>query len=175
MISRTRARGFEGHEEYGSGKETTKSPSPPGHHQHQNHHHHSSPYQRQQEQRTYPAPGQYRHSPIRRGPASESDKPSSLIADTYKQDKAVLEAKEEPVEQPDAFGSGFPPLSTGQSYDVDNWEDKHSAPPSRPRLIWLLNLERCLVFMYFFSKSASQFLLMISHTYIVPSLDNYGQ
>ena len=119
LISRTR--GFDRYEEGGSIKETPKSPPPP-------HHHHSSPYQRQQEQRTYPAPGQYRHSSVR-SPTSESDKPSSLIADTYKQDKAALEAKEEPVEQPNAFDSSY----TGQSYDVDNWQDKHSTPPSRPR------------------------------------------
>ena len=122
----SRTRGFESYKDCDSGKETAKSPPP--HHQR----HHSSPYQRQQEQRTYPAPGQYRHSPLR-SPTSESDKPSSLIADTYKQDKAALEAKEEPIEQPDAFGSTFS-SPAGQSYDVDNWGDKQSTHPSRPRL-----------------------------------------
>ena len=101
-----------------------KSPSPP------QPPHHSSPYQRQQEQRTYPAPGQYRHSPLRT-PASESDKPSSLIADTYKQDKAALEAKEESVQQPDAFETFA--YSPGQGHGVDNLGDKHSTTSSRPR------------------------------------------
>ena len=118
-----RTRGFDSYQE--CGKETAKSPSspqPP---------HHSSPYQRQQEQRTYPPPGQYRHSPLR-SPASESDKPSSLIADTYKQDKAALEAKEESVQQPNAFESFA--YSSGQDHGVDDLQgDKHSTTPSKPR------------------------------------------
>lgn len=83
-----------------------------------------SQYQQQQEQRTYPPPRKYRQ-PSSHGPTS--DAPSSLNADTYSREKAALDARQEPVEQPDAFGStgAYP-----QSYDThtESAQDKQNTP-----------------------------------------------
>ena len=120
-----------GYDKYSDGsdnKEEPKRPSP-SLLDRRDRHRHTSPYRQQQEQRTYPAPGEYRRS-LDRYPTPESDKPSSLVADTYKQDKAVLEAKEEPVDQPDAFGSSV--AYPSQSYDVD---DSGQDNPAKPRWV----------------------------------------
>lgn len=92
--------------------------------------HHS---RQQPEPRTYPTQGQYRPSSLR---SQTSDRPSSLNADAYKRDKAALDTKEEPREQPDAFGGGS--MAYPQSYDTDNRQDKPNTQSNKSRfeLCW---------------------------------------
>lgn len=58
------------------------------------------------------------------------DAPSIVNSDAYSQDKAALDTKEKPVEQPDAFGSegAYP-----QSFNMESRQDDLNIPPKQPR------------------------------------------
>lgn len=84
-------------------------------------------HRQQPEQRTYPPLSQYRQpSNFNR----TSDSPSALNSDAYNRDKTALNTKEEPVEQPDAFGreGAYP-----QHFGMDHRQDDLNTPPKQPR------------------------------------------
>ena len=97
----------QGYDKHGEGYPAPKSEARGSQHHRRQH----------QEQRTYPAPGQYRKPSL---PSAASDAPSSVNADTYKRDKATLDIREEPAEQPNAFGgTGTYPQDSATDYRQD--------------------------------------------------------